>query len=231
MKEQKETFIFYTNWVDYINLLEPSDVKTLISIICDYVKNLTEPKKPNLSDRLLMTWLFIKSQLDKDKTKYDRRCETSKINGQKGGRPKNLNNLKKPKKADNEYEYDNEYEHDSDNDLVVLVDIYTFIENNFGRTLSPIEYEQIALWEDSELTRYAIKQAVLNGVYSIKYISRILENFERNNIQTVQQAQIEEQKFKNKTQVDKPEWVDKTYEEEPASDEEIKNLEERLKGR
>lgn len=231
MVEKKETFVFYTNWIDYIELLDPSDVKKLISIICDYVKNLKEPKKPNLSDRLLMTWMFIKNQLDKDKTKYDKRCETSKENGKKGGRPKNLNNLKKPKKPDNEYEYDNEYEHDSDNDLVVLVDIYTFIENNFGRTLSPVEYEEIALWEDSELTRYAIKQAVLNGACSIKYISRILENFERNNIKTVQQAQQQEQKFKNKTKVDKPEWINKTYDEEQASDEEIKKLEERLKGR
>lgn len=78
------------------------------------------------------------------------------------------------------------------------IDIYTYIENNYGRTLSPIEYEEISNWEDSELTRYAIKQSVLNGVYNIKYISTILHNYNKNNIKTVQQAQEEEKRFKEK---------------------------------
>lgn len=78
------------------------------------------------------------------------------------------------------------------------IDIYTYIENNYGRTLSPIEYEEISNWEDNELTRYAIKQSVLNGVYNIKYISTILHNYSKNNIKTVQQAQEEEKRFKEK---------------------------------
>ena len=198
MVEQKETFVFYINWINYIELLEPNEIKDLISIICDYVKNLKEPKKTNLSDRLLMTWMFIKNQLDKDKAKYDKRCETSKINGKKGGRPKTRNNLKKPKKPDNDNEYDNEYEHDNDITTTSSKSIASFVESNFGRTLSPIEYEQISLWENSELTRYAIKQAVLNGKYNIKYINSILNSYEKNNVQTVQQSQIKEEEFKQK---------------------------------
>ena len=73
MEDKKTTFVFYTEWLKYIDILDTSDIKELLSIICDYVENLKEPKKPNLSDRLLMTWLFIKNQLDKDKTKYDKR--------------------------------------------------------------------------------------------------------------------------------------------------------------
>lgn len=77
-------------------------------------------------------------------------------------------------------------------------DIYSYIENNFGRTLSPIEYEEIKSWRDNELTRYAIKQAVLNNKYSIKYISKILFNYSKNNIQTVQQAQEQNLQFQEK---------------------------------
>ncbi len=33
------------------------------------------------------------------------------------------------------------------------INIYTYIEENFGRTLSPIEYEEVSMWEDNELTR------------------------------------------------------------------------------
>lgn len=195
MIEKKTTFVFYTEWIKYIEILDEHDIKELLSIICNYVENLKEPKKSDLSDRLLMTWLFIQNTLDRDKIKYDKRCETSRINGKKGGRPKNLKNLKKPKKADNEYEYDNEYV--NDNDITTNSNnIYEYIEQNFGRTLSPVEYETISEWEDNELTRYAIKKAITSNKCSIGYISGILQNFRRNNIKTVQQAQDSEEQYK-----------------------------------
>lgn len=88
---------------------------------------------------------------------------------------------------------------DIDNrDKISTSSIYDFIEKNFGRTLSPVEYEEISNWQYNELTRYAIKQAVLNGKYNIKYISRILENYKNNGIKSVQEAQQEEENFKNK---------------------------------
>ena len=109
-------------------------------------------------------------------------------------------------------------------------DIYSFIEDNFNRTLSPIEYEQISEWEDNELTRYAIKQAVLNGAYSIKYITRILESYKTKNIKTIQEAQRDEQNFKNKNgKVITTEWLNKDIESLEASDEDIRKLEERMR--
>ena len=73
--------------------------------------------------------------------------------------------------------------------------IYDFVEQNFGRTLSPIEYEEISQWIDNELTRYAIKQAVINNKCSIKYISRILNAYERENVKSVQQAHERERQY------------------------------------
>lgn len=81
--------------------------------------------------------------------------------------------------------------------------IYDFLEQNFGRTLNGIEIEMIREWNDNELTRYAIKQAVLNGKYNIKYINTILVNYRNNSITTVQQAQEEEKMFKNKKEIKK----------------------------
>lgn len=56
--------------------------------------------------------------------------------------------------------------------------VYEKIEEEFGRTLSPIEYEIIKGWLDSniseELILEALKEAVLNGVNNLKYIDRIL---------------------------------------------------------
>ena len=76
--------------------------------------------------------------------------------------------------------------------------IFDFIEINFGRTLNPIEYEVISKWEDNELTRYAIKQAVLNNKYNIKYINTILNNYKLNHITNIAEAEEQEGKFKNR---------------------------------
>lgn len=84
------------------------------------------------------------------------------------------------------------------NNIISSSSIYSFVEENLGRTLSPIEYEKIAEWKDTELTRYAIKKAILNGKYSIGYINGILNNYKNNNITNVQQAQKEEEEFKSK---------------------------------
>ncbi|MCI6265829.1 MAG: DnaD domain protein [Erysipelotrichaceae bacterium] len=76
-----------------------------------------------------------------------------------------------------------------------IINIYEFIEREFGRTLSSVEYEEINNWKDTELTRYAIKQAVLNNKCGVKYISRILSAYERENVKTVQQAQERERQY------------------------------------
>ena len=76
--------------------------------------------------------------------------------------------------------------------------LFDYIEQNFGRTLTPIEYEEISKWNNDELTKYAIREAILNGKHNIKYISTILNNYKMQNIKTVQEAQIKEEEYKNK---------------------------------
>ena len=63
-------------------------------------------------------------------------------------------------------------------EFVEVSDIYSVIEEEFGRTLSPIEYETIKQWLDAkiseDLIKEALKEAVLNGVNNLKYIDKIL---------------------------------------------------------
>lgn len=60
----------------------------------------------------------------------------------------------------------------------VTSNTYELIEKEFGRTLSPIEYETIKKWLDSnigeDLIKEALREAVLNGVNNLKYIDKIL---------------------------------------------------------
>lgn len=72
--------------------------------------------------------------------------------------------------------------------------IYDILEQN-GFILTPIHYEVIQQWDDNELTRYAIKKAVLNGKYNINYIDKILFNWKKDNITTLEQAKAQEDEF------------------------------------
>lgn len=61
--------------------------------------------------------------------------------------------------------------------------IYETIEKELGRTLSPIEYETISDWLNSNITeemiKEALKEAVLNGVRNLKYIDKILYDWNK----------------------------------------------------
>ena len=66
--------------------------------------------------------------------------------------------------------------------------IYEVIEKEFGRTLSPIEYEVIRAWLDNgmseELIQEAIKEATYNGVSNLRYIDKILYEWSKLGIKT-----------------------------------------------
>jgi len=91
--------------------------------------------------------------------------------------------------------YNNIYNNNTTTDT-----IFDFLEKN-GFVLTPIHYEIIQQWEDTELTRYAVKQAVLNNKFNINYIDKIIYSYKKNNIQTVQQAIEREEEFNNKREL------------------------------
>ena len=66
--------------------------------------------------------------------------------------------------------------------------IYEVIEKEFGRTLSPMEYEIIRAWLDNgmseELIQEAIKEATYNGVSKLRYIDKILSEWSKLGIKT-----------------------------------------------
>lgn len=62
-------------------------------------------------------------------------------------------------------------------------DIYSLFEKEFGRTLSPSEYEQISNWLQNdiseEMIKEALKEASLSGVHTIRYIDSIIFNWSK----------------------------------------------------
>lgn len=56
--------------------------------------------------------------------------------------------------------------------------IFEVIEREFGRTISPMEYEIIKAWVDSgtsqEVIKEAVREATFNGVSNLRYIDKII---------------------------------------------------------
>lgn len=79
-------------------------------------------------------------------------------------------------------------------------ELFKKIEVEFGRPISPIEQEQVHQWIDGdhysiELIDLALKEAVLNQAYSLKYMDRILISWEKSNIKTAEQLQDRRKKL------------------------------------
>ncbi len=77
--------------------------------------------------------------------------------------------------------------------------IYERIEKEFGRTLSPIEYEIIKAWLDSQIKEEvileALKEATFNGVSNLRYIDKILYEWGKKGIKTKEDVEQNKQRF------------------------------------
>lgn len=85
--------------------------------------------------------------------------------------------------------------------------VFESIEKEFGRTLSPIEMESISQWLDidhysPELIQLALKEAVLNQVYNLKYMDRIISNWYKQNLKSPQQIEAYKKKRHNNFSAD-----------------------------
>ncbi len=65
--------------------------------------------------------------------------------------------------------------------------VFNQVEQALGRPLSPLESEIVANWLDldhyqPELIQLAVRESVLNQVYSLKYVDKILLNWQKQNI-------------------------------------------------
>ena len=81
--------------------------------------------------------------------------------------------------------------------------IFDVFEKEFGRTLSPMDYEIISEWQKNyhdELILLALKEAVFNGGNNLRYIDKILIDWNKKGIKNEQDIINDRKKFQNKKQ-------------------------------
>lgn len=93
--------------------------------------------------------------------------------------------------------------------------IFNKIEKEFGRVLSPIEYEIIKAWRENdnsdELILEALKEAIFNGVTNLRYIDRILSEWQKKGIKTKADVEKNRKDFKpknEKVEIFEYNWLD-----------------------
>ena len=139
MAKGKNGFVLYADMQEYFNELSDEDAGKLIKHVFSYVND-ENPEAENAFIKL--AFIPIKQQLKRDLKKYESVCSRNKVNGQKGGRPKNTDNEEdnknpkepkkpsglfgnpqEPKKPDN----DNDNDNDNDTDKEIKQKTDTFI--------------------------------------------------------------------------------------------------------
>lgn len=79
--------------------------------------------------------------------------------------------------------------------------IFSDIEKEFGRTLSSIEYEIVKAWLDNniseELIKLALKEAIYNGVFNLRYIDKILYEWSKKGIKNSKDVEKAKKNYKN----------------------------------
>lgn len=81
----KNSFLIYLDYEEQFNLLTDEQIGQLMRAIIKYEKT---KEIPQLDGMLKMAFSFIKTQLDRDREKYNKKCEKNRENAKKGGRPK-----------------------------------------------------------------------------------------------------------------------------------------------
>lgn len=214
----KSSFLIYLDYEEQFNLLTDEQIGQLMRAIIKYEKT---REIPQLNGIVKMAFSFIKTQLDRDREKYEARCEKNRENAKKGGRPRknqkdnlkangfneNQMDAKKPD-DDKEDEEDNEEdnEEDIDNDLLLKKEKEEKLQQRFIECLNSFNINAI-----SECIKYLdelpfeVIDYVLSKTSGIKcpnwnYANTILQDYVKRKIDSVEKIQAEESGFKNQKQ-------------------------------
>ena len=208
----KSSFLIYLDYEEQFNLLTDEQIGQLMRAIIKYEKT---REIPQLNGIVKMAFSFIKTQLDRDREKYEARCEKNRENAKKGGRPRKnqKDNLKAngfnenqmdAKKPDDDKE--DEEDIDIDNDLLLKKEKEEKLQQRFIECLNSFNINAI-----SECIKYLdelpfeVIDYVLSKTSGIKcpnwnYANTILQDYVKRKIDSVEKIQAEESGFKNQKQ-------------------------------
>lgn len=200
-------FTFFSSYHESLKDLEPEDRRELLEAIVFYVFDDIEPELTGFKKTI---WTLIVPNLTTSKNKSKNAQKEPKKNQKKIKSKSKSNQNKNNDLFDKEEEKDKEIgkeieEEIEDNSSNTIRSIYAQIEENFGRPLSPIEYEKINIWIEEyseEIIQYAVQKSVLINKRNFMYVEGILRNWKSNGWRTLQEIKDEEYRIRNRQTID-----------------------------
>ena len=226
------SFSLYRDYYDLITLLSEREQEELLLAI---VKYMFEDIEPKLSDKQMKVFKNLKRPLDKSKTK-----SMNKTSSKQNQNEIEIKTNKNQTVVGNENEMKskskrNEIKTKTHQDVPVTVNVnvdvkdsFSYLEEQIGRTLSPVEYKLISKWHswfDEEVINYAIDKTIKNGARALSYTEKIINSWHDKGFKTLRECELED-KPKN-IREPMPEAY-KDVKSIRASDDEVKKLEEAL---
>ena len=186
-------FTFFRNYHDSLNDLPLEDKKEMLVAIDDFIFEDIEPEFTGFKQTI---WKLIKpnlisskshSRLYQDKTKKKSKKIKSKSNENQNEISDILENKNK-NKEENKKRKEREKE---EGDIIgtTTTNIYSFLEENFGRTISSLECEKLDSWIkefNEEIVKHAIELSVMNNAKKFSYVEGILRNWKASGYKTLE---------------------------------------------
>ena len=162
---EKKSFVLFNDLSVPVKALSNEDAGQLFKAIFEYQNGGIERE---LTPSVEIAFIFVKQQLDRNQEKYEAICERNRINGAKGGRPKEpkeptglSGNPKEPKKPDTDTDIDTDNDNDNEPEKKIKE-----VKHKYG------EYNHVLL-TDKEFKK--LEDVVVNREYWIKQMDEAIE--------------------------------------------------------
>lgn len=202
-------FTIYKEYYELITLLTEKDQQELLLAI---VKYMFEDTIPTLNEKQMKIFTNLKRPLDKSKKRSKAGSSNTSNENQneiKTITNENQNEIKAKAHQDvnvnvivnDNVDVNGSCKEENINNKYNINNLYSYIEQNYGRTLSSIEIQKINEWSkefNEEMLQYAIQISILNRKQKFQYVEGILRNWKSQGYKSLQDVKENEERIKNR---------------------------------
>lgn len=191
-------FTIYKEYYELITLLTEKDQQELLLAI---VKYMFEDTIPTLNEKQMKIFTNLKRPLDKSKKRSKAGSSNTSNENQNEIKTKAHQDVNVNVIVNDNVDVNGSCKEENINNKYDINNLYSYIEQNYGRTLSSIEIQKINEWSkefNEEMLQYAIQISILNRKQKFQYVEGILRNWKSQGYKSLQDVKENEERIKNR---------------------------------
>lgn len=98
----------------------------------------------------------------------------------------------------------------NDNNVNNVINTYYYLEQQFGRFLTPVEYEKILKWQkwfNDDVINYAIDITIMNGARALSYTEAIINSWHDKGYKNLEDCKNEKTKERELSEIFEYDWL------------------------